>query len=153
VIDRGLFISRWAIQRQLAAMPCELYLVRLIHQATRRAKEAGFDGVELHAAHGYLLSSFLSPYTNTRTDNYGGSVHRRVAIIREIVAQARPLVGSGFPILVRINAEDHVPGGIDIDSLPELAREIEKAGVQAVDLSGNNPTREKISAPEQESYY
>ena len=122
-------------------------------QAIRRAKEAGFDGVELHAAHGYLLSSFLSPYTNTRTDKYGGSVDKRVTVIREIVEQARALVGPSFPILCRINGDDSVEGGIDIQSLPDLAKEIEKAGVQAVDLSGNNPVREKISSPEQESYF
>jgi 2,4-dienoyl-CoA reductase-like NADH-dependent reductase (Old Yellow Enzyme family) len=62
-------------------------------------------------------------------------------------------VGSGFPILIRINADDHVAGGIDINSLPELAQEMEKSGVQAVDLSGNNAARENISAPDQESYY
>ena len=128
-------------------------IVAAFAQTIRRAKEAGFDGVELHGAHGYLLSSFLSPYTNTRTDKYGGSVEKRVAIVREIVAQARPLVGSGFPILIRMNGDDHVPGGIDIDSLPELALEIQKAGIQAVDLSGNNAARENISTPEQESYY
>jgi len=128
-------------------------IVAAFAQTIRRAKEAGFDGIELHGAHGYLLSSFLSPYTNTRTDKYGGSLQKRVAIVREIVAQARPLVGSGFPIMIRINADDHVAGGIDINSLPELAQEMEKSGVQAVDLSGNNAAREKISAPEQESYY
>ena len=128
-------------------------IVAAFAQATRRAKEAGFDGVELHAAHGYLLSSFLSPYTNTRTDKYGGSVEKRAAIIREIVAQARALVGAGFPILIRMNGDDHVAGGIDLASLPELAREIEKAGVQAIDLSGNNAARVNISAPDQQSYY
>ena len=128
-------------------------IVSAFAQAIHRAKQAGFDGVELHGAHGYLLSSFLSPYTNSRTDKYGGSVEKRVGIIREIVAQARPLVGPAFPILIRMNGDDHVPGGIDIDSLPELAREIEKAGVQAVDLSGNNAAREKISTPEEQSYY
>lgn len=76
-----------------------------------------------------------------------------MAIVREIVAQARPLVGSGFPILIRMNGDDHVAGGIDINNLPDVAREIEKAGVQAVDLSGNNAARENISTPEQESYY
>ncbi len=138
--------------RALAAKEVEA-IVAAFAQAIRRAKEAGFDGVELHGAHGYLLSAFLSPYTNTRTDKYGGSVEKRVAIVREIIAQARPLVGPAFPILIRMNGDDHVAGGIDMDSLPEVAREIEKAGVEAVDLSGNNASRENITTPEQESYY
>jgi 2,4-dienoyl-CoA reductase-like NADH-dependent reductase (Old Yellow Enzyme family) len=138
--------------RALATREVET-VVAAFAQAIRRAREAGFDGVELHGAHGYLLSSFLSPYTNTRTDRYGGSVERRVTVVREIVAQARPLVGPAFPILIRMNGDDHVAGGIDLDRLPELARQIEKAGVQAVDLSGNNAARQNLSSPEQESYY
>ena len=121
-------------------------------QAARRAKEAGFDGVQLHAAHGYLLSSFLSPYTNARTDRYGGSLEKRVTVIREIVEQVRALVGPDFPILIKMNCDDFVEGGIDIHSFPAHAQEIEKAGVQAVEVSGNNPVREKISAEEQ-SYF
>jgi len=128
-------------------------IVASFAQAARRAKEAGFDGVQLHAAHGYLLSSFLSPYTNTRTDKYGGSLERRVRIIREIVSQARALVGSEFPILIKMNCDDFVEGGIDIQSFPPLAEEIGKAGIQAVDVSGNNPIREKISSPEEQSYF
>ena len=121
-------------------------------QAAQRAQQAGFDGVELHAAHSYLLSSFLSPYTNTRTDQYGGSMERRVTIIREIVAQARALAGRQFPILIKMNCDDGVQGGIDIDSFPALAREIEKAGVQAIEVSGNNAARQS-SAPEGQSYF
>lgn len=128
-------------------------IVAAFARSAGRAREAGFHGVELHAAHGYLLSSFLSPYTNTRTDKYGGSVERRVTVVREIVEQARPLVGRDFPILIRINGDDHVRGGIDIDSLPELAREIEKTGVQAVDVSGSNAGRRGIAGPREESFY
>ena len=122
-------------------------------QAARRAKEAGFDGVQIHGAHGYLLSSFLSPYTNTRTDDYGGSTEKRVAIVREIVEQTRKLVGPDFPILIKMNCDDLAEGGIDIHSFPPLAREIERAGVQAVEVSGNNPVREKISGAGDQSYF
>lgn len=128
-------------------------IVAAFAQAARRAKEAGFDGVQFHAAHGYLLSSFLSPYTNTRTDKYGGSLEKRVAVIREIVEQARPLVGPDFPILIKVNCDDQVEGGIDIGNFPQLAGEIEKAGVQAMEVSGNNPIREKISTAEEQSYF
>ncbi len=127
-------------------------IVASFAQATRRAREAGFDGVQFHAAHGYLLSSFLSPYTNTRTDRYGGSLRKRVTIIREIVEQARTLVGPDFPMLIKMNCDDFVEGGIDIRSFPPLAQEIEKAGIQAVEVSGNSPIRENIRAEEQ-SYF
>ncbi len=127
-------------------------IVASFAQAARRAKEAGFDGVQLHGAHGYLLSAFLSPFTNTRTDRYGGSLERRVAVVREIVEQARALVGPDFPILIKVNGDDFVPGGTDIDSFPRLASEIEKAGVQAVEVSRNNPVRENVAAGEQ-SYF
>jgi len=128
-------------------------IVTSFAQAVRRAKEAGFDGVQLHGAHGYLLSSFLSPYTNTRTDKYGGALENRVAVIREIVQQARKLVGPAFPILIKMNGDDAVKGGIDIQTFPQLASEIEKAGVQAIAISGNNPVRENIARPEDESYF
>jgi 2,4-dienoyl-CoA reductase-like NADH-dependent reductase (Old Yellow Enzyme family) len=127
-------------------------IVASFAQAARRAREAGFDGVELHGAHGYLLSSFLSPFTNTRTDTYGGSLEKRATVVREIVSETRALVGPDFPILIKVNGDDFVPGGTDVDSFPQLASEIEKAGVQALEVSGNSPVRESVGA-EGESYF
>lgn len=98
-------------------------------------KAAGFDGVQLHAAHGGLLSRFLSPYTNRRDDLYGGTVGKRAQIVGAIVSLARARVGS-YPILIKMNATDYLPGGIDIDSFPELAKEIERTGVDAIEVSG-----------------
>jgi 2,4-dienoyl-CoA reductase-like NADH-dependent reductase (Old Yellow Enzyme family) len=95
----------------------------------------GFDGVQLHAAHGGLLSSFLSPYTNRRRDAYGGSAANRARIIAEIVAAARSRVGD-FPILIKMNSTDYLDGGIDATNLPELAREVANAGVDAIEISG-----------------
>jgi 2,4-dienoyl-CoA reductase-like NADH-dependent reductase (Old Yellow Enzyme family) len=103
--------------------------------AIARVKKAGYDGVQLHAAHGYLLSSFLSPYTNRRHDRYGGSIGKRVAILREIVTKAREDVGH-FPILIKVNCTDHVTGGIDIETFPEVAKEVEALGVDAIEISG-----------------
>lgn len=111
-------------------------------QAIRRAKEVGFNGAQIHGAHGYLVSSFLSPYTNTRTDRYGGSMEKRALIVREIVEQARKLVGPDFPILIKMNCDDAVQGGIDIDSFPPLAAELEKAGIQSVEVSGANTAQQ-----------
>jgi 2,4-dienoyl-CoA reductase-like NADH-dependent reductase (Old Yellow Enzyme family) len=95
----------------------------------------GFDGVQLHAAHGGLLSQFLSPYTNRRTDAYGGSVENRVRLIREIVAGARARVGD-YPILIKVNGTDYLEGGIDTDTFPELARAVARCGVDALEVSG-----------------
>jgi 2,4-dienoyl-CoA reductase-like NADH-dependent reductase (Old Yellow Enzyme family) len=98
-------------------------------------QQAGFDGVQLHAAHGGLLSTFLSPYTNKRDDEYGGSITGRVAIIRKIISKARELVGD-FPILIKMNCTDYLVGGIDFESFPVIAKEIENAGVDAIEVSG-----------------
>ncbi|HUU78841.1 MAG TPA: NADH:flavin oxidoreductase [candidate division Zixibacteria bacterium] len=97
--------------------------------------KAGFDGVQIHAAHGSLLSRFLSPYTNKREDNYGGSPSNRARIIREIVSRSRKLVGN-FPILIKMNSTDYLVGGTDIHTFPELAKEIENIGIDALEISG-----------------
>nr|NIN01082.1 hypothetical protein [candidate division Zixibacteria bacterium] len=104
-------------------------------QAIAGVKDDGFDGVQLHAAHGGLLSRFLSPYTNRREDEYGGSVENRARIIREIVAGARRIVGD-FPILIKMNCTDYVEGGTDIDTFPALAQAVENSGVDAIEISG-----------------
>lgn len=96
---------------------------------------AGFDGVQLHAAHGGLLSTFLSPYTNRRQDAYGGTLENRVRIVREIVAAIRARTGD-FPILIKLNGTDYLPGGIDADSFPSLAAEVARAGLDALEVSG-----------------
>ena len=98
-------------------------------------KKSGFDGVQLHAAHGGMLSTFLSPYTNRRCDKYGGSARDRARVISEIVAGARERVGD-FPILIKMNCTDYVEGGIDMDTVPDLAAEIERADVDAIEISG-----------------
>lgn len=110
-------------------------------------KEDGFDGVELHAAHGGLLSRFLSPWANRRTDAYGGSTQNRARIIREIVAGARQRVGA-YPILIKMNCTDYLEGGVDRRSFPQLAREIENCGVDAIEVSGG--TWECLVRPEAE---
>ncbi len=100
-----------------------------------RMKQEGFDGIQLHAAHGSLLSQFMSPYTNRRSDEYGGSVEDRVRIVGEIVSRARQRVGD-FPILIKVNCTDYVEGGTAIDDFPALAEEIEASGFDAIEISG-----------------
>jgi len=104
-------------------------------EATVKMKEAGFDGVQYHAAHGGLLSRFLSPYTNRRDDEYGGSVKNRARIVREIISGARKQIGD-LPILIKMNCTDYVEGGIDVETFPGLAQEIEDSGVDALEISG-----------------
>lgn len=144
----------WNARESYALSVKELNSVIAQHaEGARRVREAGFDGVQIEAAHGYLLSSFLSPYTNLRTDRYGGSVRGRATILSEIIIRTRVLVGPDFPILVKINCDDHVEGGIDITGFPELAMEVEKTGVQAIEVSGNKSSKHPVSTPDEESYY
>ena len=100
-----------------------------------RMKDEGFDGVQLHAAHGGGLWHFLSPAGNQRTDEYGGTEANRVRIVAEIVSGARKQVGE-FPIFIKANCTDYLDGGIDKNSFPELARELERAGLDAIEVSG-----------------
>jgi 2,4-dienoyl-CoA reductase-like NADH-dependent reductase (Old Yellow Enzyme family) len=104
-------------------------------EAITDMRASGFDGVQLHAAHGGLLSRFLSPSTNQRQDHFGGTPANRVHIIKEILSHARKQVGD-FPILIKMNCTDYLVGGVDIENFPSLAREILSAGVDAIELSG-----------------
>ena len=111
--------------------------------AAARTKKAGFDGVQLHCAHGFLLSDFISPYTNRRTDRWGGSVENRARIVTEIVRRIKEQAGSDFPILVKLNATDafrpnsqRTDMRVEISQAIETAKVLEKAGVCAVEVSG-----------------
>jgi len=104
-------------------------------QAIVHMQAFGFDGIQLHAAHGYFLSRFLSPYTNRRNDEYGGSVKDRARIVHEIVSGAREKVGD-FPILIKMNSTDYIEGGIDSANFPELALEMQDIGLDAIEISG-----------------
>ncbi len=104
--------------------------------AARRAREAGFDGVELHAAHGYLLSQFLSPYTNRRKDRWGGSLEGRLRVLLQTRERIAGLAGGDFPVLVKMNTEDGVPGGLEPQEAAEAAGWLLGEGFSAVELSG-----------------
>ena len=110
-------------------------IVNCYSDAIERVKNAGFDGVQLHGAHGWLLSSFLSPYTNCRHDQYGGSIEKRVTILKEIITKARESVND-FPIFIKLNSSDHVEGGIDVETFPEVAKKVEALGFDAIEVSG-----------------
>src|SRR3984893_2832172 len=110
-------------------------IVSAFAAAARRACEAGFRVVEVHAAHGYLLHEFLSPLSNQRTDAYGGSFENRIRILREIVTAVRGSGPERAPLFVRISATDWIEGGWDIQQSVELACQLVKLGVDLVDCS------------------
>lgn len=104
--------------------------------AALRVKEAGFDGVEIHSAHGYLLNQFFSPLTNHRTDEYGGDILDRIRIHLEVIKAVREAVGDDYPVLLRLGAADYMEGGSTIEHSKIVAQEFEKAGVDILDISG-----------------
>ncbi len=137
-------------------------VVEAFGKAAARAKKAGFDGVQLHAAHGYLLSEFLSPFFNKRTDNYGGSIENRARILLEALQAVRNEVGEEYPVLVKINSEDFVEGGLTIGEMLEVCAMLDKAGVDAIEMSGGTIYASgaysscrvgALDSPEKEVYY
>ena len=105
-------------------------------KAARRAREAGFDGVQIHAAHGYLLSQFLSPFFNKRDDDFGGSPDNRFRIILEVLESIRHHTGPDYPVLIKINSEDFLEGGFSQDDMLALAKRLQISGIDAIELSG-----------------
>ena len=110
-------------------------IVEAFGDAAGRARAAGFDVVEVHAAHGYLLHQFLSPLINTRTDGYGGSFENRARLCLEVVDAVRAVWPERLPVLVRISATDWAPGGWDVEQSVELGRLLAARGVDLVDCS------------------
>ena len=104
-------------------------------QAARRAVEAGFDAVEIHGAHGYLINQFMSPLTNRREDAYGGSFENRMRFPLEVLRAVRKQVGPGFPILFRYSMEEFMPGGIDMEQAVRIARVMADNGVDMLNVS------------------
>jgi 2,4-dienoyl-CoA reductase-like NADH-dependent reductase (Old Yellow Enzyme family)/thioredoxin reductase len=113
-------------------------LVEAFAQGARRAKEAGADAIELHGAHGYLISAFLSPLSNQRTDRYGGSLQGRLRFALEIVERIKTLVGIDFPLLFRISVEEYLPGGLTLAETGEMARRLVEAGVHCLNVSAGS---------------
>lgn len=135
-------------------------LVKDFGLAADRAKMAGFDGVQIHAAHGYLLSQFLSPAYNIRKDKYGGSLENRAAVLIEVLKSIRKRVGESYPVLIKMNTQDFMEGGLDLNESIKVAVMMEKAGIDAVELSGgtiasgkNGPIRTGIVPGKNEAYF
>lgn len=104
--------------------------------AALRAKQAGFDGVEIHACHGYLLHQFATPYYNRRTDNYGGSRENRYRLTIEVYEAIRRAVGEDFPVWIKVQSEDHFEQGVTHEDCLYLCRELAKRRIDAIEVSG-----------------
>ncbi|WP_320007035.1 NADH:flavin oxidoreductase [Maridesulfovibrio sp.] len=137
-------------------------LVKDFGQAARRAEKAGFDGFQIHAGHGYLFSQFLTPYYNRRTDEYGGSIENRSRIIIDTLKEVRAQVSDDYPIMIKINCSDFLDeDGFTLEESIQVAIELEKNGITAIEISGGNslngwqsgPIKDKIIKEEKQCYF
>ncbi len=135
-------------------------IVEAFGQAGRRAKEAGFDGVQIHAAHGYLLSQSLSPAFNRRQDGYGGPIEHRARLPLEVLKCLRIELGDDYPILVKMNSQDFLENGLSLQDALIVGAMLDEGGIDAIELSGGtmlsghlSASRTKISSEEKEAYF
>ncbi len=134
-------------------------VVSAFGQAAARAKDYGFDAVQLHGAHGYLINQFLSPITNKRDDEYGGALENRARFMMEVYESVRAAVGSDFPVMIKLTGADNLEGGLTIEDTAKAASSLDKAGIDAIEVSSGTPAsgdegpvRTKINKPEREAY-
>ena len=134
-------------------------LIGACGDGARRAMGAGFDAVQLHAAHGYLINQFLSPLTNRRTDGWGGDIAGRSRFLLECYRSVRSAVGENYPVLVKLNGSDNLPGGLTPEDALYAAQALAAEGVDALEISsgtpasgGETPVRQQIDTPEREAY-
>jgi 2,4-dienoyl-CoA reductase-like NADH-dependent reductase (Old Yellow Enzyme family) len=152
------FPSYGATPREMFVEEIEA-IVEAFGAAASRAKQAGFDGVQLHGAHGYLINQFLSPLSNRRTDRYGGSLGNRMRFPAEVYAAVRETCGDDFPVTIKLTAHDHLPGGFQVDEAVEVAQRLAELGIDAIEVSSGtpasgklSPVRQGIDSPEKEAY-
>jgi 2,4-dienoyl-CoA reductase-like NADH-dependent reductase (Old Yellow Enzyme family) len=129
-------------------------------QAARRAREAGFDGVQIHAAHGYLLSQFLSPAFNRREDNYGGNIENRARFLLEVFGSIGREAGNDYPVLVKINSDDFLKDGLMCEDALQAGVMLDDAGTNAIEISGGTlfsgrfvPFRKEITFEREQAYF
>ena len=150
---------------QYPEMPAELSrleiqeIVQAFARSARRTKQWGFDGVQLHGAHGYLINQFLSPLTNHRTDLYGGTRENRCRFLFEVYQEVRRAVGAEFPVMIKLNATDNLSGGLELDDALFAASELSAFGLDAIEVSAGTaasgrlgPARSRIKTVDQEGY-
>jgi 2,4-dienoyl-CoA reductase-like NADH-dependent reductase (Old Yellow Enzyme family) len=152
----GAYLSKARIRQMSASDIREL--AAAYGQAAVRARKAEFDGVQIFAAHGFFLSQMLCPRYNDRTDDYGGKIANRARVLIEVLDAIRIAVGRHYPVLVKINCRDFVENGLTLEDSVQVARMLEKAGIDAIELSGgllNNPNimRSKIETEDSKAYF
>lgn len=130
VIEKSLFVK----PREMTEEDIEK-IIEGFAQASRRVKEAGFDAVQIHAAHGYLVNQFLCPHTNRRKDRWGGSLENRMRFVREIYERCRKKVGDDFPILIKINGTDNMKNGLRIEESAVMAQMMSEMGFDGIEVS------------------
>ena len=123
-----------AIPREMTIVEIE-EMVQKYADAARRSKEAGFDLIELHGAHGYLLAQFLSEYSNKREDEYGGTFEKRMRFPLEVVEAVRNAVGEDYPVAYRLSGDEYIEGGLTLEEIVPFAKRLEEAGVSLIDVS------------------
>jgi len=128
--------------------------------AAGRAKSAGFDGVQIHGAHGYLISEFISPWFNHRNDGYGGSVENRARLALEVLRAIRNTAGIDFPVLIKLNCKEFTDGGLEPQEFLQVGKMLADAGIDAIEVSGGLPISPKtrpsqlgINKEEKEAYF
>ena len=122
-------------------------------QAARRVKESGFDAVQIHAGHGYLLNQFLSPYYNNREDEYGGSLENRARVILECYDAIREVVGNDYPVMIKLTCSDFSEDGFCFEECRRLCAMLEERGMDAIEVSGNiHGKAEKMIGQEYDGY-
>ena len=126
-------------QRREATTDDIAWVVDQFAEAAHRVQKAGLDGVEIHAAHGYLISTFLSPRYNQRTDEYGGSLENRARLLVEVISAIKAKCGADFPVIVRLDGVEYAEGGITLEESTEYARIAEEAGADAIHVSAVSP--------------
>jgi len=131
-------------------IPRELSVAEIIEAfsaAAQKVKEAGADGVEIHMAHGYLICSFLSPFTNKRSDRYGGDLQGRSRLAVEVLHSVRSRVGPDFPIICRLSADEYLEGGLKIEETKQIAKTLESEGADALHISACNVVTGYLNQP------
>lgn len=139
--------SSWPTPKEMTIEEIEKMIERYA-QGSRRAKEAGFDGVQIHAGHGYLISSFLSPQANIRKDKYGGSTSKRMRFLERIIDRTRELTGPDYPIMLKLNFNDGIQGGLGPVEAADIAEGVASKNVDAIEVTaGTMASKEKICPP------
>jgi len=154
----GIYLKQTETGQSISLEPNEMKkediedVIEKFVSAARRAKEAGFDGIQLHGGHGFVLSKFMSPLHNHRQDEYGGSTKGRAKIILDIIQGIRERVGD-IHLSIKINSSDGMPGGLMPEESLMICKLLEEAGMDSIEVSGNSPTVTKIVPCKNEGFY